>query len=298
MTLRVIASCVNDASAERRRVGGLEFGIGTILGRGMAVRGGVIVLVEPFGTGGGVDVIARPFAAALAAALAAQVVVDNRPGLGSTAAPAFVASAPADGRTLLMNTSAHAYTAALSERLPYDPVADFVPVAAVTSQAYVLVAHPRAGLRRPADLARAGRTRPGALSFVSAGVGTGTHVCAAQLNSDLGIGARHIPARAEDGISETIARVAAGEADYSVSPIPIAAPHLAAGTLVAIGVTAARRSPLLPDVPTLAEAGAEGFEFSHLVRAVGTRRNPRAGGFGARSGGVRSAAIAAAGVAL
>jgi tripartite-type tricarboxylate transporter receptor subunit TctC len=227
----------------------------------MAVRGGVIVLVEPFGAGGGVDVIARPFAAALAVGLDAQVVVDNRPGLGATAAPAFVSSALADGRTLLINTSAHAYTAALSERLPYDPIADFVPVAAVTSQAYVLVANPSAGLQRLADLARAGRTRPGGLSFVSAGVGTGTHVCAAQLNHDLGIAARHIPARAEDGISETIARVAAGEADYSVSPIPIAAPHLAAGTLVAIGVTAARRSPLLPDVPTLAEAGAEGFAF-------------------------------------
>ncbi len=227
----------------------------------MAVRGGVIVLVEPFGRGGGVDVIARPFAAALAVALDAQVVVDNRPGLGATAAPAFVASAPADGRTLLMNTSAHAYAAALCERLPYDPIADFVPVAAVTSQAYVLVTNPRAGLQRLADLARAGRTRPGGLPFVSAGVGTGTHVCAAQLNHDLGIGARHIPARAQDGISETIARVAAGEADYAVSPIPIAAPHLAAGTLVAIGVTAARRSPLLPDVPTLAEVGAEGFDF-------------------------------------
>jgi tripartite-type tricarboxylate transporter receptor subunit TctC len=227
----------------------------------MAVRGGVIVLVEPFGTGGGVDVIARPFAAALGVALDAQAVVDNRPGLGATAAPAFVARALADGRTLLMNTSAHAYTAALSKRLPYDPIADFVPVAAVTSQAYVLVANPRAGLQRLADLARAGRTRPGGLSFASTGVGTGTHVCAVQLNHDLGIDARHIPARAADGVSETIARVAAGEADYSVAPIPIAAPHLAAGTLVAIGVTAPCRSPLLPDVPTLAEVGAEGFAF-------------------------------------
>ena len=227
----------------------------------MAVRGGVVVLVEPFGRGGGVDVIARPLAAALAMALDAQVVVDNRPGLGATAAPAFVASVPADGRTLLMNTSAHAYTAALCERLPYDPIADFVPVAAVTSQAYVLVANPSAGLQRPTDLARAGRSRPGSLSFISMGVSTGSHVCAAQLNRDLGIDARHLPARAEDGISETIARVAAGEADYMVSPISIAGPHLAAGTLVALGVTAGRRSPLLPGVPTLAEAGAEGFDF-------------------------------------
>ena len=227
----------------------------------MAVRGGVIVLVEPFGKGGGPDVIARSLAAALGVVLDAQVVVDNRPGLGATAAPSFVASALADGRTLLLNTSAHAYTAALSERLPYDPIADFVPIAAVTSQAYVLVANPGAGLQRLGDLARAGRSRPGGLTFMSMGVGTGSHVCAAQLNRDLRIDARHMPARPVDGISETIARVAAGEADYMVSPISIAAPLLASGALVAIGVTAIRRSPLLPDVPTLAEAGAEGFDF-------------------------------------
>ena len=227
----------------------------------MSVRGGLVVLVEPFGKGGGVDVIARLLADPFAAALGARVVVDNRPGLGSTAAPAFVASAPADGRTLLLNTSAHVYSAALSERLPYDPIADFVPVATVTSQAYVLVVNHGIGVCSLADLAHAGRERPGTLSFVSAGVGTGTHVCAAQLNHDLGIDARHVPARPEDGIAETIARVVAGEAEYAVSPIPIAAPHVAAGALVALGVTAAQRSPLLPRVPTLAEAGAEGFDF-------------------------------------
>jgi tripartite-type tricarboxylate transporter receptor subunit TctC len=227
----------------------------------VGVRGGLVVLVEPFGKGGGVDVIARLLADPFAAALGARVVVDNRPGLGSTAAPAFVASAPADGRTLLLNTSAHAYSAALSERLPYDPLADFVPVAAVTSQAYVLVVNRGTGVCSLVDLAHAGRERPGALSFVSAGVGTGTHVCAAQLNHDLGIDARHAPARPEDGIAETIARVVAGEAEYAVSPIPIAAPHIAAGALVALGVTAARRSLLLPRVPTLAEAGAKGFDF-------------------------------------
>ena len=205
--------------------------------------------------------IARPFAAALAVALDAQVVVDNRPGLGATAAPAFVASAPADGRTLLMNTSAHAYTAALSEGLPYDPIADFVPVAAVTSQAYVLVASPNTGLRSSGRSGARWAVASWRPVVCSMGVGTGSHVCAAQLNRDLGIDARHFPARAEDGISETIARVAAGEADYVVSPISIAAPLLAGGALVPIGVTAARRSPLLPDVPTLVEVGAEGFDF-------------------------------------
>jgi tripartite-type tricarboxylate transporter receptor subunit TctC len=216
--------------------------------------------VEPFGRGGGPDLIGRLIADPLAAALGAQVLVDNRPGLGATAAPAFVAAAPPDGRTLLLNTSAHAYSAALVTQLPYDPIADFVPVAAVTSQAYVLVAGAETGLRSLTDLARVGRARPGSLAFVSAGVGTGSYVCAAQLNHRLGIDARHLAARPEDSIAETIERVIAGEAQYAVSPISIAAPHIAAHALVAVGVTAARRSPLMPEVPTLAEAGADGFD--------------------------------------
>ena len=227
----------------------------------MAARGGVIALVEPFGRGGGPDLIGRLLADPLGSVLGARVEVDNRPGLGATAAPAFVATSPADGRTLLLNTSAHAYSAALVPELPYDPVADFVPVAGVTSQAYVLVASRGSGFRSLTDLARAGRAHPGSLAFVSSGVGTGSHVCAAQLNHDLGINALHLPARPEDSIADTIDRVVAGEAQYQVSPISIAAPHIAAEVLVPLGVTAARRSPLLPDVPTLAEAGAGGFDF-------------------------------------
>jgi tripartite-type tricarboxylate transporter receptor subunit TctC len=203
------------------------------------------------------QVIADP----LGTALDVQVRVDNRPGLGATAAPAFVAGARADGRTLLLNTSAHAYSAALVPELPYDPITDFVPVAAVTSQAYVVVASRSSGLGSLADLVRAGRARPSSLAFVSTGVGTGSHVCAAELNHDLGIDAVHLPARPEDSITETIARVVAGEAQYAVSPIAIAAPRIAANTLVPLGLTAARRSPLLPEVPTLAEAGADGFDF-------------------------------------
>jgi tripartite-type tricarboxylate transporter receptor subunit TctC len=111
------------------------------------------------------------------------------------------------------------------------------------------------------DLARVGRARPGTLMFVSTGVGTASHVCAAQLNLDLGINALHLPPRPEDSITETIGRVVAGEAQYAVSPISIAAPLIDADVLVPLGVTAARRSPLMPGVPTLAEAGADRFDF-------------------------------------
>jgi tripartite-type tricarboxylate transporter receptor subunit TctC len=222
---------------------------------------GAVVLVEPFGAGGGVDVVARPLAAGLAEILKARVTVDNRPGEGATAAPAFVARARPDGRTLLINTSAHAYSAMFAAQLPYDPIEDFVPVAPVTSQPYVLVASARSGLRMLEGLADAARARAGELAFISAGVGTGTHLSVEQLNRDLGVQAIHVPARPSDAIDATIARVAAGDADYAMSPIPIAAPRLVAGTLLALGVSGVRRSPLLPDVPTLAEAGATGFDF-------------------------------------
>ncbi len=221
--------------------------------------GGPVVLVEPFGAGGGVDVIASAMAAKLTQMWAVPVRVDNRPGLGATAAPAFVAAAAADGRTLLINTSAHAYSAALATGLPYDPVADFVAVAPVTSQSYVLVAPGRSGIRGLDDLIGAAEARP--LTFVSAGIGTGTHLSVAELNLGLGISATHLPARPRDAISATIARVAAGEADYAMSPIAIAQPHLGNGTMVALGVSGAQRSQLLPDVPTLQEAGAADFDF-------------------------------------
>ncbi len=220
-----------------------------------------VVLVEPFGPGGGVDVIARAMAAHLARILDVPVSVDNRPGGGATEAPKFVAAAPPDGRTLLINTSAQAYAAALAPNLTYDPMEDFIPIAPVTSQSYVLVAPATSGVHTLADLARAARSRAGQLRFASTGVGTGTHLSVEQLNLDLGVSAIHVPAAPTDAIAATIARVAAGEADYAMSPIPIARPHLADRTLVALGVSGARRSRLLPDVPTLAEAGATGFDF-------------------------------------
>jgi tripartite-type tricarboxylate transporter receptor subunit TctC len=220
-----------------------------------------VVLVEPFGPGGGVDVIARALAGHLARVLGVPVSVDNRPGAGATEAPRFVAAAPPDGRTLLINTSAHAYSTALAHELTYDPIADFVPIAPVTSQPYVLVAPATSGIRTLADLASAAQAQPGQLRFASSGVGTGTHLSVEQLNLDLGISAIHAPAKPTDAIAATIARVAAGEVDYAMSPIAITQPHLADRTLVALGVSGARRSRLLPDVPTLAEAGAADFDF-------------------------------------
>src|SRR4051795_10011140 len=133
-------------------------------------------MVEPFGAGGGPDVLARALGPKLAELWGQHVTVENHPGAGSTAGPALVAKSPADGYTLLVNTSAQAYSAALLKDLPYDPLKDFIPVAALTRQPYVLVAGTSSGIASVRDLIAAAKAKPGQLKFGSAGVGTGTHL--------------------------------------------------------------------------------------------------------------------------
>lgn len=218
-------------------------------------------IIDPFGAGGGVDVIARALARRLAAAWGQPAIVENHPGAGSTAAPALVAHAPPDGYTLLINTSAQAYSAARAGELPYDPLRDFVPVAALTSQPYVLVTGAQSGITTIDELVAAANDRPGEIRFASAGIGTGTHLAVTKLNRDLGIAAVHTPPAATDAITDVIAGTAAGHTTYAMLPIPPAAPYLQDGGLVALGVSTARRSRLLPDVPPLTEAGVAGFDF-------------------------------------
>jgi tripartite-type tricarboxylate transporter receptor subunit TctC len=218
-------------------------------------------LVEPFGPGGGVDVLAGAVAAKLSQLWGQDVVVENCPGAGSTAAPKLVAASTADGYTLLVHTSAHAYSAAVVKDLPYKPLEDFVAVAPLTSQAYVLVAAVAAGVRTLDELIAQAKSRPGELTVASSGVGTGTHLASESLNLAAGISTRHVPPSPGDDIAATVAKTADGATDYQMSPIAIAAPYLNDGRLVALGVTAAQRSPLLPHVPAIAEAGVAGYDF-------------------------------------
>jgi tripartite-type tricarboxylate transporter receptor subunit TctC len=203
-------------------------------------------------------VLASAVAVKLAELWGQDVTVESCPGAGSTAAPKVVATSAPDGYVLLINTSAHAYSAAVIRDLPYDPLKDFVPIAPLTTQAYVLVA---ASIRTVGELIERANARPRELRFASAGVGTGTHLAAESLNHAAGMSTTHVPADPGDDIAATIAKAARGMTDYAMSPIPIAAPHIRDGALTALGVTASRRSPLLPDTPTIAEAGVPGYDF-------------------------------------
>src|SRR5450432_2745643 len=161
-------------------------------------------LIEPFGAGGGPDVIARAISPKLSRLWGQPVTVENHPGDGSTAAPALVAKSPADGYTLLVNTSAQAYSAALLKNLPYDPLKDFIPVAPLTSQPYVLVAGKSSGIATLAELITAAKAKPGELKFGSTGVGTGTHLGVEKFNLEAGIKAVHAPPKAGDAITDVI----------------------------------------------------------------------------------------------
>jgi tripartite-type tricarboxylate transporter receptor subunit TctC len=218
-------------------------------------------LVEPFGAGGGVDVVARPVAQKLSELWGQPVIVENHPGAGATAAPALVAKSPADGYTLLVNTSAQAYSASISKNLPYDPLNDFIPIAPITSQSYVLVAGKSLDVRTVSELVLLAKKRPNQLTFGSTGIGTGTHLAAEKFNRSTGITAAHVPAKPNEGVAEVLAHTVSADTDYMVAPIPYALADIRKGNLRALGVTGAKRSALLPEVPTISEGGVTGFDF-------------------------------------
>ena len=199
-------------------------------------------IIEPFGAGGGPDIIARAISPKLTALWGQPVTVENHPGAGSTAAPALVAQLPADGYTLLVNTSAQVYSAVMLKNLPYDPLNDFIPVAPLTSQPYVLVAGTSSGIASVRDLIAAAKAKPGELKFGSAGIGTGTHLGAEKFNQATGIKAVHVPGNTTP---ETIADTVAGRTTYLITPISYALADIRAGRLRALGVTTNTRSLLL-----------------------------------------------------
>jgi tripartite-type tricarboxylate transporter receptor subunit TctC len=240
---------------------GARIGFGCVKGELRDYPVKPVRLIEPFGAGGGPDLIARALAPKLSELWGQPVIVENHPGAGSTAGPAFVAKSAADGYTLLVNTSAHAYSAALLKNLPYNPLKDFIPVAPLTSQPYVLVASKQAGVTTVGELIAAAKAKPGELKFGTTGLGTGTHLGLEEFNLQAGIKAVHVPPRPGDAITDVISNTIAGRTAYMMAPIQLALADIRDGKLVALGVTTKQRSSLLLDVTTIAEAGVASFDY-------------------------------------
>jgi tripartite-type tricarboxylate transporter receptor subunit TctC len=173
----------------------------------------------------------------------------------------LVAKSPADGYTLLLNTSSQAYSAVLSKTLPYDPLNDFIPTASLTSQPYLLVASKSAGVTTVGELVAAAKAKPGELRFASTGLGTATHLGAVKFNFEADIKAVEVLPRPSDSIADVLAGTIEGRTAYMFAPISITLSPIHDGRLLPLGVSTARRSTLLAEVPTIAEAGVAGFDF-------------------------------------
>jgi tripartite-type tricarboxylate transporter receptor subunit TctC len=214
--------------------------------------------IVPVGAGSSTDIVHRIVLEQLSTQLGQPIVVENRVGAGGTIGSAFVAKAEPDGHTLLANGSAHTIAPAAYKSLPYDASRDFIPVVLVGTSPSVLVVSPARGLGSVAELVAAAKSRPGALNFSSVGVGTATHLSAERFVSSAGIQAVHVPFK---GGAEAMLEVIAGRVDFFFGPIALVLPHIRDGKLRALAVNGARRSSVLPEVPTLAEAGVARAEY-------------------------------------
>lgn len=221
---------------------------------------GPIRIVVPFTPGAGTDVVARAIAAKMTESLGQNVLVENRPGAGGTIGSSLVAKSPADGYMMLMgNTSTLAIAPALYTKLTYDPVRDFAPISLVTTTENVIVVHPSLPAKNLKELIALAKARPGQVLFSSAGSGTTSHLGGELLRSMAGIDIVHVPYK---GSPIATSELIAGQTQLSVSSLSTATPLIAAGRLRPIATTALQRSPVLPDVPTVDEAGLKGYEIT------------------------------------
>lgn len=215
-------------------------------------------LVVPFPPGGPTDIVARPLAQMLSVALQQQVVVDNRAGAGGSIAADFVAKSPADGYTLLMGTvGTHAINAALYKKLAYDPLKDFTPLGLAASAPVAVVVGAGSPYATVADLVAAAKRQPDGIVFGSAGNGTPGHLTGELFAKAAGIKLKHIPYR---GSAPAVTDLLGGQIPLMFDPVQSILSQVQGGKLRALAVSSQERSPVLPQVPTLAEAGLRDFE--------------------------------------
>jgi len=232
--------------------------------------GAVGRIIVPFAAGGAREMPARAIYNEMARELGQTWIIDAKPGAGGAVGTSFVAHAAPDGKTLLMAASSHFVTAAMGARPFYDPVKDFVPVANIGSQSYILIINASLPVKTVAEFVRYAKSRPGLLNYNSAGVGSSTHLAMASFARAAGLSMEHIPYK---GTQEAVTDLAGGRGQAVFVPTAGVAAYLQNPRLRIIGVSGARRSSLLPQVPTMAEAGLKGFVFESwfgLLAPAGT----------------------------
>ncbi|MGE5524423.1 MAG: tripartite tricarboxylate transporter substrate binding protein [Rhodospirillaceae bacterium] len=211
-----------------------------------------IRIIVPSSPGGGLDFVARAVGQQLTAAWGQSVVIDNRAGAGGTIGPDIVAKAPADGYTLLIVSASFAVNPSVYAKLPYDTVRDFAPVIQATTQPQVLVVHPSVAARSVKELVALAKARPGVLNYSSPGDGTMSQLAFELFKNAAGVDIQQIPYK---GAGLSMTAVVGGEAQASSASAVSVLPHVNSGRLRALASTGQRRSPALPDVPTMSEQG-------------------------------------------
>jgi tripartite-type tricarboxylate transporter receptor subunit TctC len=214
---------------------------------------GALRLIVPFTPGTGIDLIARTVGPKLGERLGRPVVVDNRAGASGNIGTEAVVRSPPNGSTLLVSVNTLVMNRSLYPQLPFDPVKDLVPVSLTSWGQLLLVASPQTGYKSAADLITAAKQRPGAINYASPGVGTPHHLAMELFKSKAGVFLTHIPYR---GTAQALTDLLGGQIGVMFLPIHVVLPHVKAGKLVALGIGSEKRHPLLPQVPTLAEAQA------------------------------------------
>jgi len=232
-----------------------------------------IRIVVGFSAGSTTDILARTVGQKMNEAWGQPVLVDNRPSAGGIVASSAVAAATPDGYTLLMVSAGHAATAAMFTKLPYDTLKDFAGVSRIANVPSILVVSPALGVKSVQDLVALARSKPGQLNFSSPGVGSANHLAGELFKTLAGIQAAHVPYK---GIPEAMTAVVSGSVQFNFSPVLNVLPLSRDGKLLALAATTGKRSAILPDVPTVAEAGVSGYVFDPWFGILAPAKTPKA----------------------
>ncbi|HTD91719.1 MAG TPA: tripartite tricarboxylate transporter substrate binding protein [Burkholderiales bacterium] len=227
-------------------------------------------LIAPSSPGSGVDIVARFFAQKLGVQLKQQVVVENRAGAGANIGAEIAAKAPPDGYTLFMGTPAHTINPSLYRRLNYDIIRDFVPISQVSSGQYVVVVHPALPVKTLPQLIAMAKARPGQLNYGSAGTGNATHLAAELFRVMANVNIVHVPYK---GSGPALIDLVGGQMQFMFSNLTAALPHMKSAKLRALAVTGEKRTPIVPELPTVAEAALPGYSVTSwygLLAPAGT----------------------------
>ena len=248
-------------------------GAGELAAQGGWPQARPIKVIAAFSPGSASDLLARALAPELGRVLGATVLVDNRAGAGGTIAANALVNAPGDGYTLMSQTAAHAVNPAVYPSLPYDTLKDIRGVAPFGAMPCVMVAAPAKGYRDVRDVVERAKAHPGALNYASAGIGSSTHINAAKFAQAAGIDAVHVPSR---GTSEALTEVMAGRIDWFFAPLASAVALVKGATLEALAIGSGDRSPALPGVPSMAEAGFPAAQYISWAGVFVSAKTPPA----------------------